>query len=112
MTPWFLTLPLFHDLDFSVPEAYHAVRFEKNTRYYTIRLEKDLFEEWVIVVINGQIQSRLGQSRTLAFSCFNEALDRFYEMINVRQKRHYHLSTYRSDDFMQLHLEVYSYCCN
>ena len=67
MPPWFTTLPWLLFLNAQYKEHYHAARFEKDTRYYVIRLEKDLLGDWVITVCNGRIKSRLGQSRILAF---------------------------------------------
>jgi integrase/recombinase XerD len=33
-------------LDFKKKEVYHVARFEKETRYYVLRLEKDLLDDW------------------------------------------------------------------
>ncbi len=70
MTPWFITLPWLHYLDFTYNEVYHEARFEKDKRYYVLRLEKDLLDDWTITAINGRIKSKLGQRRILAFSTY------------------------------------------
>ena len=77
MTAWFTALPWVYHLDFQRKERYHAARFEKDTRYYVIRLSKDLLEDRIITLINGRIKSKSGQNRTLAFANFNEAFDSF-----------------------------------
>ena len=104
MTAWFTALPWVHYLDFKGKERYHAARFEKDTRYYVIRLSKDLLEDWVITLINGRIKSKLGQSRTLAFANFNEAFDSFCQQAKVRHQRGYRLKTFDCDNHLLLHL--------
>jgi len=108
MTPWFSTPPFFHALNFNLSETWHMIRFEKDTRYYSMCIKKDLLDDWIIVVINGRIQTKLGQIRTLAFPCYSEAFDHFCNMIQVRLKRHYHLKSYQGDNPWLLKLIVYS----
>ncbi|MFT4060590.1 MAG: hypothetical protein QM652_13730 [Legionella sp.] len=67
MMPWFLHPRLFHLLNLNRKECYHELRFEKDSRYYVIRLSKDLLDDWVLTLINGRIKSKLGQIRTLVF---------------------------------------------
>ena len=83
MIPWFTTLPWFRYLNFKQKELYHAARFEKETRYYVIRLENDLLGDWIITASNGRIKSKLGQTRTIAFSNFTEAFDHFCIMAEI-----------------------------
>jgi hypothetical protein len=104
MTTWFTALPWVHYLDFKRKEGYHAARFEKDTRYYVIRLSKDLLEDWVITLINGRIKSKLGQSRTLAFANFNEAFDSFCQQAKIRHQRGYQLKNFDCDNYLLLHL--------
>lgn len=104
MTAWFTALPWVHYLYFQRKEQYHAARFEKDTRYYVIRLSKDLLEDWVITLINGRIKSKLGQSRTLAFANFNEAFDSFCQQAKIRHQRGYHLKTFDCGNYLLLHL--------
>lgn len=100
MIAWFTALPWVYHLDFKRKELYHAARFEKDTRYYVIRLSKDLLEDWVVTLINGRIKSKLGQSRTLAFANFNEAYDSFCQQAQVRHQRGYQLKTFDCDDIL------------
>ena len=104
MTAWFTTLPWVYHLDFQRKERYHAASFEKDTRYYVIRLSKDLLEDWIITLINGRIKSKLGQSRTLAFANFNEAFDSFCQQAKIRHQRGYHLKTFNCDNHLLLQL--------
>ena len=98
------TLPFFHLVDFTARETYHAARFEKDTRYYVMRLEKDLLDDWVVVVINGRLKSKLGQCRTLALTGYNDAFDKFSEMANTRYRRGYHCTAYQNDAPIFTHL--------
>lgn len=91
MQPWFITFPFLNLVDYAPRECYHAIRFEKESRYYVIRLSKDLLEDWVIILINGRIKSKLGQSRTLAFTDFNYGYDHFCTLAKIRHQRGYQL---------------------
>lgn len=98
ITPYFITLPWVHYLNFRPKKLYHAARFEKETKYYHIRLEQDLLEDWVITVCNGRIKSRLGQSRIIAFTNYPEAFEHFLLIAKKRNQRNYQLTLYQSDD--------------
>ena len=76
-------------------EKYHFARFEKSTRYYTVMLDKDLFNDWVITIINGRIGTKLGRVRKIAFPCFADAFDQFCTTTKIRTKRGYLLESYR-----------------
>jgi hypothetical protein len=102
--PWFSALPFMRHINFRPVACYHAARFEKEPRYYVIRLSKDLLEDWVITVINGRIKSRLGQTRTLAFADFNEGFDAFCALAKLRTLRGYTLRTIACDNPLLLQL--------
>lgn len=104
MQPWFATLPLLHLIHWTPGEHYHSARFEKGSRYYVIRLSKDLLEDWVITLVNGRIKSRLGQSRTLAFVNFSEGFEHFCDLAKIRHQRGYKLKTITCDNHLMLHL--------
>jgi hypothetical protein len=72
-----------------------------------MQLKQDLLEDWVIIMTNGRIQSRLGQVRTLAFPSFLDAFHHFCDMINIRIKRDYLLKQYQSDNPVLLQLLPY-----
>jgi hypothetical protein len=103
MQPWFTSSPFLHLINFKEVECYHAARFEKGSRYYVLRLSKDLLEDWVITLINGRIKSRLGQTRTLAFADFNEGLDAFCALAKLRTLRGYTLITIACDNPLMIH---------
>lgn len=88
---WFKYLPL-------KKEPYHYLRFEKESRYYELRLDQDLLEDWTLITSNGRIKSKLGQSRTQAFSTYNEALIQLYSAIDQRYKRNYLIKRFFVED--------------
>jgi hypothetical protein len=100
MMHWIYTLPWFPYLNFKKKELYHTARFEKETRYYVIRLEKDLLEDWIITACNGRIKSKLGQTRIIAFLNFNEAFGHFCLIAKERYQRGYRLVSCQSDDVL------------
>lgn len=79
-------------------EPYHYLRFEKESRYYEIRLCRDLFDDWTLITNNGRIKSKLGQSRTQPFSSFNEALAQLYASVELRHHRLYQMKRYLVED--------------
>ncbi|QBR83798.1 hypothetical protein E3983_05195 [Legionella israelensis] len=95
MNPWFLTLPCFHWIQGN-NASYHELRFEKDSRYYVLRLEKDLLEDWTILAINGRIKSKLGQSRTFAYVEYEKAFGNLCLLANVRQQRRYQLKSFKT----------------
>lgn len=104
MRPWFTTLPFLNIINWEPGEHYHAARFEKDTRYYVIRLSQDLLEDWVITLINGRIKSKLGQSRTLAFTDFNNGFDHFCTLAKTRHQRGYQLKNIFVDNHLLLNI--------
>jgi len=75
--------------DLNNEPSWQSIRFEKDTRYYTIRLEQDLLEDWVVAITYGRINSRLGQSKILAFDEFEQAYAHFKKICQIRHKRQY-----------------------
>lgn len=102
--PWFLALPWLHYLHFSEQVTWHTARFEKGSRYYELTLQRDLLSDWILVASNGRIQSKLGQTRTLAFPSYEEALKQFSSMAKTRYQRGYQTTAYRSDASLYTHL--------
>ena len=100
----FTALPFFHLLDFTALETYHAARFERGTRYYVVCLNKDLLNDWIITTTNGRINSRLGQSRTIAFQNFKETFEQFCMFAKVRHQRGYQCTAYQSNASLFVHL--------
>ena len=52
-------------------------------------LEQDLFEDWVITIINGRINTKLGGIRKLAFSNVSDAIVKLDAITQTRIKRKY-----------------------
>jgi predicted DNA-binding WGR domain protein len=100
----FTTLPFFHLFNFKTIETYYAARFEKETRYYVARISQDLLSDWIITITNGRINSRLGQSRTIAFQNFHEAFEQLCLIAKTRHQRGYRCTAYRSDSSLFIYL--------
>lgn len=79
-------------------EKYLFARFEKGTRYYTVILDKDLFDDWVITIANGRIDTKLGRIRKIAFTCREDACNQFQNTTKIRIKRGYQLESHKRCD--------------
>lgn len=75
---------------------FQYARFEKGTRYYTVILDKDLFDDWVITIANGRIGTKLGRIRKIAFPCVADALNQFHTTTKIRAKRGYQIESYKN----------------
>ena len=64
-------------------------RFEKGTRFYQLSLLKDLLGDWVVVRVNGQINSAMGQIHTLPFESQSQAEGFYQQEYQRRLKRGY-----------------------
>ena len=106
MQLWFITLPYFHWIQ-GKTFSYHEMRFEKDSRYYLMRLEKDLFDNWTISVINGSIKSKLGQSRTFAYDDYEKAFENFCLFVTIRNQQKYHLVSYKTRNSFFLHCLIF-----
>ncbi len=104
MSPWFTTLPFLNLINWAPKDTYHTARFEKDMRYYVIRLSKDLLDDWVITLINGRIKTKLGQIRTLAFANFSDAFANFCVLADIRHQRNYQLKEFFSENLILMHL--------
>ena len=77
-----------HNSPASHDALWRSARFERDTRYYEIRLQQDLFG-WVVVKVWGRISSRLGQMRTTPCSSFVEASRLWDAGVRARERRGY-----------------------
>jgi predicted DNA-binding WGR domain protein len=68
--------------------AWRFARFERETRYYELRLQRDLFG-WIVLKAWGRKSTRLGQARTTPCSDFQEAVRVWDAGIRQRQRRGY-----------------------
>ena len=64
-------------------------RFEKGTRFYQLSLLKDLLGDWVVVRVNGQINSAMGQIHTSPFESQLQAEEFYQQEYQRRLKRGY-----------------------
>lgn len=77
--------------------AWQMIRFEKETRYYTLQLEEDLLGDWVVVTIHGRINSKLGQNKLMAFESFDDAFCHFKKLCHLRHLRKYHITSWKKN---------------
>ena len=76
-------------------EKWQYRSFKKGTRFYGIRLEKDLFDDWVITLINGSLVTKMKKERFLACSNYEDACNIVEKLVNYRiNKRHYEEQSY------------------
>lgn len=79
----------------SLGPSWQMIRFEKETRYYTLQLEEDLLGDWVVVTIHGRINSKLGQNKLVAFKNFNDAFSHFQKLCHIRHQRKYLITSWK-----------------
>lgn len=68
--------------------------WRSDSRYYIVRLQKNLFDEWTLIKSWGGLQNNLG---SLAIQTFTHINDAFIEIANIakkREKRNYKIYTY------------------
>ena len=61
-----------------------TARFEKGSRYYTLHLKKDLLDDWVVVRVNGRIDTRLGGVGQEVYASYQKALRQFNALFRYR----------------------------
>jgi hypothetical protein len=70
-------------------EAMMRVRWETSSRYYEVRLVRDLLQDWVLIVARGGRANRLGALRTLFVSSEEEGIKKIATLEKVRTRRGY-----------------------
>lgn len=81
----------------SLDSAWQVIRFEKDTRYYTLQLEEDLLGDWVVFTIYGRIHSKLGKNKLMAFESFYDAFCHFQKLCHIRHQRKYQLTSWNKN---------------
>lgn len=81
----------------SLGPSWQMIRFEKETRYYTLQLEEDLLGDWVVVTIHGRINSKLGQNKLVAFENFDDAFSHFQKICHIRHQRKYQIASWKKN---------------
>lgn len=79
------TLDVFLDCLNAYIQAVY-MRFEKDTKYYELRLDRNLFGEWSITRVNGRINSSLGSCRHEHFDSLVSAIERLNTLAKYRVK--------------------------
>jgi len=73
--------------------------WKSENRYYSIRLQQNLFEEWTLLKSWGGLKNKLGRVKLKTYNSLNEALKEIHQTSNLRSKRKYILtSQFITDD--------------
>jgi hypothetical protein len=80
----------------SVPDSINvstwlSLRFERDTRYYHLHLEQDLWGAWILTRVNGRRNSRLGRALMTRPGSFKSGLLALAESNKRRRPRGYAL---------------------
>jgi predicted DNA-binding WGR domain protein len=67
-------------------------RWVKDTRYYELHIDQDLWGEWVFIRWWGRRGSAMGQARRLPCASYAEALDKLAAAQSLRERRGYTLA--------------------
>jgi len=74
--------------DIAVEEPFR-LRWEKETRYYEVHLQQDLWGGWVLTRIWGRRGSPMGQIRRVPCASYAEAMKQLAAVRSQRQRRGY-----------------------
>lgn len=66
-----------------------AASWQTDCRYYQADISCDLFGMWILKRCWGGLHSKRGNSKTLAFNRYEDALSSFDEIAKRRQQRGY-----------------------
>jgi hypothetical protein len=69
-----------------------SLRFERDTRYYQLHLEQDLWGAWILTRVNGRRDSRLGRALMTWPGSFESGLSALAESAKRRRLRGYSLA--------------------
>jgi hypothetical protein len=69
-----------------------SLRFERDTRYYQLHLEQDLWGSWILTRVNGRRNSRLGRALMTWPGSFESGLSALAESAKRRRLRGYSLA--------------------
>tara|TARA_R110000868_G_scaffold8205_7_gene42705 strand:- start:8652 stop:8912 length:261 start_codon:yes stop_codon:yes gene_type:complete len=72
-------------------------RFEKNTRYYELLLQKNLFGKWQLTRIYGGIGTRSAHAIHELFDNVSDANQRFQKLSDFRIMKRNYIRKYDSD---------------
>ena len=63
--------------------------FEKQTRYYSLKIQQDLFSDWLLIREYGRIGNKGGQTKIKPYQTKSEALQELEKEALKRVKRDY-----------------------
>jgi predicted DNA-binding WGR domain protein len=63
--------------------------WKSDTRYYIIRLQKDLFDEWALLKEWGGLSNKLGRSKCEAYINLDHAIKQIHYIARRREERGY-----------------------
>jgi predicted DNA-binding WGR domain protein len=63
------------------------LRFEKDTRYYVLRLERALLGDWCVMRIWGSRSTRAGSELIEYYGSYDEAQQRLDQLAAVRERQ-------------------------
>ncbi|WP_199331755.1 WGR domain-containing protein [Aulosira sp. FACHB-615] len=71
-------------------DLWQECKWQRHTRFYTLRLCQNVFGEWVITKTWGSaVKKGFGKSQDLDFSDYQAALDNYQKLQQRREKRGY-----------------------
>ena len=69
----------------------HNARFETDSRYYKVYLQKDLLDDWVVTCAFVGKDSNRGQIKHFPYESLDAAIEKFKDIIKVRNRRGYRI---------------------
>ena len=67
------------------------LRFARDTRFYRLHLEQDLWGEWILTRVHGRSNSQLGRTTTVWHGPRDQLITPLLTLIERRHRRHYRL---------------------
>jgi len=65
------------------------IRWEKDTRYYRVVFQKDLFCTWCLTLVWGKRNASLGQIKHLSVKSYQDGIQKISDIEKLRLKRNY-----------------------
>ena len=71
---------------------------ERGVRYYEVQIQRDLWDQWVLLRRWGRRGTALGQTRCIPCNAYADALDQLEKVNQRRLQRGYHPVSSRQPD--------------
>ncbi|WP_419418759.1 hypothetical protein ACNVED_09370 [Legionella sp. D16C41] len=104
MKPWLSNIMWFYQITLHYDKSWFQLRFEKATTYYTLCLEKDLLNDWTIVISSGRRLAKSGQKRLIAFTSYSNAYEQLCNYIHNHVQQRYKLTSFATNNLLLLSL--------